>query len=143
MDVSGHVRKCREGRKPLSTPIHGFGPPRFGLPLGLDVDPSFWPALYYEPGDGINPQPHYDGNLYRGRRLAVIYVVRDDAESLLHFEGEPVRAPEGSVVVFEGDRLRHSVPPQRTLGLRLVVNILFCEAPCVRTIGVTTSKYGG
>ena len=83
---------------------------------------------YSEPGDGISP--HFDGNPFQGRRLAVIYVVRDDAESLLHFEGEPVQAPEGSVVVFEGDRLRHSVPPRQSQGVRLVVNALFCEPPC-------------
>ena len=38
----------------------------------------------------------------------------------------------GSVVLFEGDRLRHSVPPRATHGLRLVVNALFCERPCER-----------
>lgn len=86
--------------------------------------------LYSEPGDGIGP--HFDGNPFRGRRLSLIYVLRDDADALLHMENEPLPTPEGSLVLFQGDRLRHSVLPRRSHGLRLVINVFSCETPCLR-----------
>ena len=143
---------------------------RTGLALELfpSAESNYIHALRYsEPGDGIHP--HLDGNPFRGRRLAALFVVKDDRDSEIHMENEPIHTTEGSLILFEGDRhaiprlhvprvcepsltpkgsnlascdlflhlfarrLRHTVPPRRRAGLRLVVNALFCEPPCVRT----------
>jgi len=57
-------------------------------------------------------------------------MLSDDGHRSLHMENEPVHAPEGALVLFEGDRLRHTVPPRSTPGMRLVVNMVWCERPC-------------
>ena len=90
------------------------------------IEAHLFSALFFWRG-GILCRHHR-----QGRRIAGIYMLSDDGNRHLHMEGNPVHAPEGALVLFEGDRLRHSVPPRSKPGMRLVVNMVWCERPCVR-----------
>lgn len=87
--------------------------------------------LYSEIGDGIDE--HKDGNVYLGTRWAGIYVVEDDNNSKLLLDGESIHLEPNSLLLFEGDKMRHQITRRTETGGRLVLNVLLCDVCAPRS----------
>jgi len=93
--------------------------------------------LYYgQPGDGIDW--HFDGNIYLGKRWAGIFTLHEatgQAHSKLEVEQNglvktfPVGVVENTLLVFQGDQVKHRVRPMYEGEERLVVNMVFSDNP--------------
>ena len=93
--------------------------------------------LYYgEPGDGIDW--HYDGTIYLGERWAGIYTLHETSHtecSALELmpNGVPQKLPQrglgNSLILFQGDSVKHRVRPTLPGEERLVANLLFATSP--------------
>jgi hypothetical protein len=81
-------------------------------------------ALYYYTREGDHIGWHYDTSYYAGRRYTLLFGVLDDSSCRLDYElhtrtpgAQPVpgsvQYPPGSIVLFDGDKLRHRVTPSR------------------------------
>jgi hypothetical protein len=86
-----------------------------------DDDPHAY-ALYYYTRQGDHIGWHYDTSYYDGRRYTLLFGVIDDSSCRLDYElhtrnpsvpneSGSVRYPPGSIVLFDGDTLRHRVTP--------------------------------
>ena len=93
--------------------------------------------LYYaEAGDGIDW--HFDGNIYLGQRWAGIFPLfeetADDTTKLeLEVDGEVLtfdrKEVHNTLLLFQGDQVKHRVRPMTDGEERLVVNLLFSPTP--------------
>lgn len=81
-------------------------------------------ALYYYTREGDHIGWHYDTSYYDGRRYTLLFGVVDDSSCRLDYElhtrtpgAQPVpgsvQYPPGSIVLFDGDKLRHRITPSR------------------------------
>jgi len=81
-------------------------------------------ALYFYTRAGDHIGWHYDTSYYRGRRYTLLLGVVDDSSCRLDYElhtREPdvqnvsgsIRFPPGSLVFFDGDKLKHRISPAR------------------------------
>ncbi|MBM76370.1 MAG: hypothetical protein CMK59_13275 [Proteobacteria bacterium] len=91
---------------------------------------------YRNAGDGIDW--HVDGNIYIGQRWAGILTISEETEdpdSKLEIlpKGKrttfPVESVENSLILFQGDQVRHRVREMRDGEERLVINLLFTTNP--------------
>lgn len=93
--------------------------------------------LYYaEAGDGIDW--HFDGNIYLGQRWAGIFPLfeetNDDTTKLeLEVNGDVMtfdrKEVHNTLLLFQGDQVKHRVRPMNDNEERLVVNLLFSPTP--------------
>ena len=87
---------------------------------------------YSRPGDGIDA--HYDGNVYIGKRWVGLLIVRDDGDSRLVVRDKTLDTlPPNTLVLFEGDKVRHAVTRRVGHGDRVLLNILFCDVCSLRS----------
>ena len=81
-------------------------------------------AFYFYTRAGDHIGWHYDTSYYRGRRYTALLGVIDDSSCRLDYElhtrepGAPtvagsIRFPPGSLVFFDGDKLKHRITPAR------------------------------
>jgi hypothetical protein len=93
--------------------------------------------LYYaDQGDGIDW--HFDGNIYLGERWAGIYTLHEEsADGTTKLEAEvdgelrtfDCGEMRNTLLLFQGDQVRHRVRPMAAGEERLVVNLLFSPTP--------------
>jgi hypothetical protein len=112
----------------------------------LQVSPADDPhayALYYytRPGDHIGW--HYDTSYYDGRRYTLLLGVIDDSSCRLEYElhtrnpdvpDQPgsVQYPPGSLVFFDGDKLRHRITPAGANEMRVSLTFEYVTDPNMR-----------
>jgi hypothetical protein len=98
---------------------------------------------YKEAGDHI--EWHYDHNFYRGRHFTVLLslVNRSTAGGQSHsrlerqFADGTVRSiamPENTLVIFEGNRVRHRATPTQAGDLRVVLTMTYCTDPRISRV---------
>jgi hypothetical protein len=79
-------------------------------------------AFYFYTKEGDHIGWHYDNSYYKGRRYTLLLGVVDDSSCRLEYElhtREPevptergsIRYPPGSMVFFDGDKLKHRITP--------------------------------
>jgi hypothetical protein len=95
--------------------------------------------FYTEPGDHIGF--HFDTSYYRGTRYSVLVGLRDRSSSRLvcHlFKDDPRRLPivevqvptePGTIVLFNGDKLWHALPPLRAGEERVSLTLEYVTDP--------------
>ncbi len=112
----------------------------------LQVSPADDPhayALYYytKPGDHIGW--HYDTSYYDGRRYTLLIGVIDESTCQLEYELHTrnpavadapgaVRIPDGGIVLFDGDKLRHRVTPAGENEIRVSLTFEYVTDPGMR-----------
>ena len=93
---------------------------------------------YKDAGDHIGW--HYDHNFYRGRHFTVLLTLvnRSSNDGLSHSQlerqlpdstAQTIDMPEGTLIVFEGNRVRHRVTPTAAGDLRVVLSMTYCDDP--------------
>jgi len=93
---------------------------------------------YMDAGDHIGW--HYDHNFYRGRHFTVLLTLanRSNAGGVSGSrlerqlpDGTPqtIDMPEGTLVVFEGNRVRHRVTAADAGDLRVILSMTYCHDP--------------
>jgi hypothetical protein len=125
---------------------------RAGLQLQLipDTDPNRLSLLNYT-HDGDHMKWHLDGNSYQGERWVGILVLINGCDSgslssaQLQFRSRDgavttARAPENSLILFQGDRLEHQVTPLISGQRRVVLSLLLCDV-CVPKTDLRTRIY--
>jgi hypothetical protein len=112
------------------------------LLLSPDDDPHAY-ALYYYTREGDHIGWHYDTSYYDGRRYTLLFGVVDDSSCRLDYElhtrnpavpDEPgsVQYPPGSIVLFDGDTLRHRVTPAGPNEFRVSLTFEYVTDPNMR-----------
>ncbi|MEK6421192.1 MAG: 2OG-Fe(II) oxygenase [Burkholderia gladioli] len=112
----------------------------------LQVSPADDPhayALYYytKPGDHIGW--HYDTSYYDGRRYTLLIGVIDESTCRLDYElhtrnpavaDEPgtTQIPDGGIVLFDGDKLRHRISPMGENEIRVSLTFEYVTDPGMR-----------
>jgi hypothetical protein len=87
---------------------------------------------YCRTRDGIDP--HFDGNVYIGSRWVGLLIIEDDGDSKLTLSGKELDTlPPNTLVLFEGDKIKHSVTRRTRDGRRLLLNILFCDVCALKS----------
>jgi hypothetical protein len=87
---------------------------------------------YSEPNDGIDS--HYDGNVYIGSRWVGLLVLEDDGDSKLVLDGKVLKTMSpNTLILFQGDKIKHQVTRRATDGKRVMLNILFCDVCGLKT----------
>jgi hypothetical protein len=109
----------------------------------LEASPSDDPhayALYFYTRAGDHIGWHYDTSYYRGRRYTLLLGVIDESSCRLEYElhtREPdmqtlpgsVQFPPGSLVFFDGDKLRHRITPAREGDRRVSLTFEYVTDP--------------
>jgi len=117
-----------------------------------DWDPHACAVYHYDrPGDGIGF--HYDTSFYRGARYTVLVGLTNDSSSRLVCDllrREPQRAPRrvevstdpGTLVLFHGDKVWHSVSPIGADEERTVLTLQYVTDPRMSLLGriITLAK---
>ncbi|TDV34156.1 2-oxoglutarate-Fe(II)-dependent oxygenase superfamily protein [Paraburkholderia caballeronis] len=112
------------------------------LQLSPQDDPHAY-ALYYYTRAGDHIGWHYDTSYYDGRRYTVLFGVIDDSSCTLDYElhtrddnrsDQPgsVQYPPGSLVLFDGDKLRHRVTPAAEGEMRVSLTFEYVTNPNMR-----------
>jgi alkylated DNA repair dioxygenase AlkB len=112
------------------------------LQLSPEDDPHAY-ALYYYMRAGDHIGWHYDTSYYDGRRYTVLLGVIDDSSCRLDYElhtrdeSKPdtpgsVQYPPGSLVLFDGDKLRHRVTPSAEGEFRVSLTFEYVTNPNMR-----------
>jgi len=94
-----------------------------------DDDPHAY-ALYYYTREGDHIGWHYDTSYYDGRRYTLLIGVLDDSSCRLDYElhtrtpelapvAGSIQYPPGSIVLFDGDKLRHRITPAKAGDMRV------------------------
>jgi hypothetical protein len=94
-----------------------------------DDDPHAY-ALYYYTREGDHIGWHYDTSYYEGRRYTLLIGVIDDSSCRLDYElhtrtpgaqavAGSIQYPPGSIVLFDGDKLRHRITPSKAGEMRV------------------------
>ena len=115
-----------------------------GRELGVcpDWDDHAHPLYYYEePGDFI--APHKDKSFYRGGRFtALVGLVDESTSELVCRHAGPagprearVRTTPGSLVLFDGDRILHSVSPLGKGECRIVLSLQYVDDARISVLG--------
>jgi hypothetical protein len=87
---------------------------------------------YAAKGDGIDA--HYDGNIYIGSRWVGLLIIEDDGDSSLILDDKKITTqPPNTLILFEGDKLKHAVTRRTQDGSRILLNILFCDVCAQRS----------
>ena len=97
-------------------------------------------ALYYYTERGDHIGWHYDASHYQGERFTVLISLADDSTARLLgqlYRGDPDReveplalaTPPGTCVIFNGDRLYHSVSPIGEGERRVVLSLEYVTNP--------------
>lgn len=97
-------------------------------------------ALYFYTRVGDHIGWHYDTSYYRGRRYTLLLGVIDDSACRLEYElhtREPdvpdeagsLQYPPGSLVFFDGDRLKHRITPARAGDRRVSLTFEYVTDP--------------
>jgi len=98
---------------------------------------------YRQAGDHI--QWHYDHNFYRGRHFTVLLslVNRSAAGGLSHSRLErqfadgtvqSIAMPENTLLIFEGNRVRHRATPTEAGDLRIILSMTYCTDPRISRV---------
>jgi hypothetical protein len=112
------------------------------LQLSPADDPHAY-ALYYYTRAGDHIGWHYDTSYYDGRRYTLLFGLIDDSSCHLEYElhtrnpGVPdvpgrVQYPPGSIVLFDGDKLRHRVTPAGPNEMRVSLTFEYVTNPNMR-----------
>ncbi|WP_028224300.1 HalD/BesD family halogenase [Paraburkholderia ferrariae] len=112
------------------------------LQLSPEDDPHAY-ALYYYMRAGDHIGWHYDTSYYDGRRYTMLLGVIDDSSCRLDYElhtrdeskpDQPgsVQYPPGSLVLFDGDKLRHRVTPSAEGEFRVSLTFEYVTNPNMR-----------
>jgi hypothetical protein len=94
-----------------------------------DDDPHAY-ALYYYTREGDHIGWHYDTSYYDGRRYTLLIGVLDNSSCRLDYElhtrtpgaaavAGSIQYPPGSIVLFDGDKLRHRITPAKAGEMRV------------------------
>ncbi len=97
-------------------------------------------ALYFYTRAGDHIGWHYDTSYYRGRRFTLLLGVIDDSSCRLDYElhtrdpdvatvAGSLQYPPGSMVFFDGDKVRHRVTPLREAELRVSLTFEYVTNP--------------
>jgi alkylated DNA repair dioxygenase AlkB len=112
------------------------------LQLSPEDDPHAY-ALYYYMRAGDHIGWHYDTSYYDGRRYTLLLGVIDDSTCRLDYElhtrdeSKPdqagsVQYPPGSLVLFDGDKVRHRVTPSAEGEFRVSLTFEYVTNPNMR-----------
>lgn len=99
------------------------------LLLSPKDDPHAY-ALYYYTREGDHIGWHYDTSYYDGRRYTLLVGVIDESSCRLDYELHTrtpgataipgsIQYPPGSIVLFDGDKLRHRITPSKANEMRV------------------------
>jgi hypothetical protein len=107
------------------------------LQFAPKTDPNRLSLLFYvQPKDGIGW--HYDGNNYYGNRWAGIYTIINQGKTpyemssakfnyILDGQEHSINTQPNSLVLFQGDKIRHKVDPIKKGEKRIVLSSVFCD----------------
>ncbi|PLZ04490.1 2OG-Fe(II) oxygenase [Burkholderia sp. WAC0059] len=112
------------------------------LQLSPDDDPHAY-ALYYYTRAGDHIGWHYDTSYYDGRRYTLLLGVIEESSCRLEYELHTrndsvpdvpgsVQYPPGSMVLFDGDALRHRVTPAAEGDMRVSLTFEYVTDPNMR-----------
>jgi len=108
------------------------------MPTPLDDQSSCSLLVYERPGDRIGW--HYDHNFYNGRHFTALLALVNEhfvehrlSSAELQIEGEDgpltVPTPPNTLVLFEGEFVRHAVTPLGKDERRVILSMTFCTDP--------------
>jgi alkylated DNA repair dioxygenase AlkB len=105
------------------------------LQLSPPADPHAYALYFYtRPGDHIGW--HYDTSYYAGRRYTLLIGVIDESTCRLEYQlhtRDPGKAPvPGSLVFFDGDKLRHRITPLAEGEVRVSLTFEYVTDPRMR-----------
>jgi len=112
-------------------------------PTPLQDQSSLSVLCYKDAGDHIGW--HYDHNFYRGRHFTVLLALVNRSaggglsqgrleRQLPDGTAQAIDMPEGALVVFEGNRVRHRATPIVEGDLRVILSMTYCDDPRISRV---------